>query len=80
MKTHETQVSKLVSLKDDGFLDVTEVEMKITKALVQMHETISKLLKDNNVIVSEYEKSKKQMEMIIREVFKLQNTFVTLSS
>ena len=80
MKTHETQVSKLVSLKDDGFLDVTEVEMKITKALVQMHETISKLLKDNNVIVSESEKSKKQMEMIIREVLKLQNTFVTLSS
>jgi len=80
MKTHETQVSKLVSLKDDGFLDVTEIEMKITKALVQMHETISKLLKDNNVIVSESEKSKKQMEMIIREVLKLQNTFVTLSS
>ena len=80
MKTHETQVSKLVSLKDDGFLDVTEIEMKITKALVQMHETVNKLLKDNNVIVSEYEKSKKQIEMIIREVLKLQNTFVTLSS
>ena len=43
----------------------------ITKGIVQMHEYITKLLKDNNIIKSENENSKNKTEIIIREVLKL---------
>ncbi len=71
MKSHDAQIAKLVSLKDDNLLGIPEVSQSITKALVQIHENVNKLLKDNNIIPSENEKSKHTIEMIIREVLKL---------
>ena len=71
MKSHDAQIAKLVSLKDDNLLGIPEVSQSLTKALVQIHENVNKLLKDNNIIQSESEKSKHTMEMIIREVLKL---------
>ena len=50
LKTHDTQIAKLTSLKDEGVLDVSEVEVKITKLLVQMHDTVVKILNDNSII------------------------------
>ena len=50
LKTHDTQIAMLIKLKDDNLLGVPEVSQSITKALVQMHDTVSKLLKDNNII------------------------------
>ena len=45
-----------------------------------MHDTVTKLLKQNNIIKSDGDLSKNKMEAIIREVLKLQNTFVALNS
>ena len=45
-----------------------------------MHETVDKILKQNNIILSENDNSKDKMEIIIREVLKIQNTFVSLNS
>ena len=58
MKTHDTQIAMLTKQKDDGLLDVAELEVQITWALVQMHETVDKLLKENNAILSDSEESK----------------------
>jgi hypothetical protein len=40
----------LTKLKDDSLLDVAEYEVKLTWALLLMHETVDKLLKENNII------------------------------
>ncbi len=50
LKNHDTQLAMLTKLKDDALLDVSEYELKLTWALVQMHETVDKLLKDNNIL------------------------------
>ncbi len=50
MKTHDTQLSMIVKLKDDGILDVSEVETKISKILIQFIEVVTKILKDHNLI------------------------------
>jgi hemerythrin len=44
-----------------------------------MHDTVVKILNDNGIILSESEKSKNKMEVIVREVLKLHDTFVSLS-
>ena len=80
MKTHDSQISMIIKLKDDGILDVNEVEIKITKNLLQFIEAINKILRDSNVIQSENEKSKNKMKIVVKEVLKLQNHFVSLNS
>ena len=52
------------------------VEAKITKVIVQMHDTVVKILTENNIM---RDNSKDKMEIIIREVLKLQDTFVILN-
>ena len=44
-----------------------------------MHDTVVKILNDNGIILSESEKSKNKMEVIVREVLKLHDMFVSLS-
>jgi hypothetical protein len=79
LRTHETQIAKLISLKDEEVLEVTIVETKITKAIIQMHDTVAKILNENSIIKSESDKFTNKMEVIVREVLKLQDTFVSLS-
>lgn len=64
-------------MKDAEILDVNEVENKITKTLVKFIDDINKILRDSKVILSESEQTKKKMEIIVKEVLKLQNTFVS---
>ncbi len=79
LKNHDDQITKLISLKDDGVLDLPIVETKITAAIIQMHDTVVKILNENSIIQSESEKSKNAMEIVVREVLKLSETFVSLS-
>ena len=51
----------------------------MTKAIIEMHDVVSKILHENSIIKSDSEMSKNKMEIIVREVLKLQDTFVSLS-
>ena len=44
-----------------------------------MHDTVVKILGENKIIESESDKSKNKIEIIIKEVLKLQDTFVSLN-
>ncbi len=50
MKTHDTQISMINKLKDDGILEVEIADNKVTKTLIQFNEAITKMLKYNNFI------------------------------
>ena len=50
LKTHDTQISMLTKLKDDGILELNLVETKITKTLLEFIEAINKILRGSNVI------------------------------
>jgi hypothetical protein len=50
LKTHDTQIAKLISLKDEGVLALHIVEDTITKAMIQMHDFVVKILNDNKII------------------------------
>ena len=40
LKNHENQIATLISLKDDGILELPIVETKITGVIIQMHDTV----------------------------------------
>jgi hypothetical protein len=50
LKTHDTQIAKLTSLKDEGVLEASIVENKITVAIIQMHDNVVKILNENSII------------------------------
>ena len=43
----------LTKLKNDGLLDDSEVDIKTTKVIVQMHEIVTKFLKQKKIIKSD---------------------------
>ncbi len=43
-------IKGLIALKNDGTLSVKDLETKTIKPLFIIHEAISKLLRDNNII------------------------------
>ena len=51
----------------------------MTQALIEMHYAVAKLLNENSIIQTESEISKNIIEVVVREVLKLQDTFVSLS-
>ncbi len=50
LKSHDNQIAKLISLKDDGILELAIVETKITAVIIQMHDTVFKVLNENSII------------------------------
>ena len=64
-----------MSLKYRGYVfDKFILENQITTAIIQMHETTNKILKESNVI--KIENSNEKLEIIGREVLKLKETMM----
>ena len=53
LKTHETDIASLVRQKDQGEVEVFEIEANITKVIVQMHDTVVKILNENKITEKE---------------------------
>lgn len=67
----------LNNLKDEGILDIKDLEIKVTKSLIQFSENVNKVLKDNNLIYSDETNSKNIIEIIVREVLNLQKIYLS---
>ncbi len=80
MKTYEGQIAQLISLKDEGVLEESAIETKITFIIIEIHDTVTRLLNENSIIKSESDKSKNALQIVIREVLKLQDTFLSLGN
>ncbi len=50
LKTHDNQIAMLTKLKEEGILGINDLEINITKSLIQFNETMDKILRDNNLI------------------------------
>jgi hypothetical protein len=64
-------------LKSQGILKVEIAEESITKTIIQLTDDITKILRNNKVILSESAQSNKKMEILVKEVLKLQSSFVS---
>jgi hypothetical protein len=50
LKTHQDEIEMVTKLKDIGKLKVNSAEETITLALIEMHDTVVKILNDNSII------------------------------
>ena len=65
-----------MSLKNNGILTDKNLEFNTIRPLYLIYEAIVKLLRDNNIIKTESEESKTKIEVVFKEIMKLQKTFI----
>ena len=76
IKNNQEVIGRIIKLKDDGVLEVSEVEAKVTGPMFQMYELLRQILKDNNVL-KENEQDRTKMEVMVTTVMNLQNAFIS---
>jgi hypothetical protein len=58
-------------------MEVEEVEEKLPKSFLNLHEVITKILKDNDILPSKDEEQMADyLQLIVKTVMKLQNTLI----
>ncbi len=53
MEKHEKQISNLINLKNDGVLEIEDLEKRSPQVIFQMYEIISKVVTENGIIKQE---------------------------
>ena len=65
-----------MKLKDDGLLDVEDLERKTPLPILQMYDTVSKIVTDNGIVKQEEEKSRDKIQFAMKTAVNLQTTLM----
>ncbi len=57
-------------------MDVPEIEAKLPNSFMQLHEIITRIVRENNILPNEEESKVDQLEVILKIVFKLISTLI----
>ena len=55
LATHLQAIVAFVDLKNCNLMEVSEIEAELPKSFLQLHEVITKIIKDNNILPNEEE-------------------------
>jgi hypothetical protein len=50
LKSHQDDVDMVIKLKDKGKLTVSAAEEMMTKAIIEIHDAVTKILNENSII------------------------------
>jgi hypothetical protein len=71
LATHLQAIVAFVDLKNCNLMEVSEIEAELPKSFLQLHEVITKIIKDNNILPNEEESKVDQLSLIVKTVLKL---------
>ena len=71
LATHLQAIVAFVDLKNCNLMEVSEIEAELPKSFLQLHEVITKIIKDNNILPNEEESKVDQVSLIVKTVLKL---------
>ena len=58
-------------------MDVPGIEARLPNSFLQLHQAITKILKENDILPNEEEQKVDQLQLIVKTVMKLQSTLIT---
>ena len=76
LATHQQTIVAFVDLKNRHVLDVPEIEAKLPNSFMQLHEIITRIVRENNILPNEEESKVDQLEVIVKIMFKLISTLI----
>ena len=58
-------------------MDVPGIEARLPNSFLQLHQVITKILKENDILPNEEEQKVEELQLIVKTVMKLQSTLIT---
>ena len=81
VKFHNKKVASFIEHLNEGDMEVSEIEAKMPKSFFEIHQLLTKILKDNNILESfEEKKGADQLKLTVKAVMKLQSALISQSS
>jgi hypothetical protein len=83
LETHQVAIATYLDLKKNNLMDAPDIEARLPRSFIQLHEVITKILKDNNILPQQEESKTSNADKtpsIIKKFVNLQNTLVSHNS
>ena len=77
LSLHQVAISTFVDLQKHNLMDVAGIEARLPNSFLQLHGSITKILKDNDILPNEEEQKVDQLQLIVKTVMRLQSTLIT---
>ena len=74
---HQLSLVTFVDQQKSDLIDIPEAEAKLPKSFLRLHEAITKILKENDILPNEEEQKVEELQLIVKTVMKLQSTLIT---
>ena len=76
MEKHEKQIAGLIKYKEEGVLEIEDLERRSPQLIFQLYEIITKVVTDNGLIKQAEEKSRDKIEFAMKTAVNLQTTLM----
>ena len=73
---HQATITSFLDLQRLGVMPKPAIEAMLPNSFYKIHEVITKILKDNNILQSEEESKGDQLQLIVKTVMKLQSSLI----
>ena len=77
LSLHQLSLVTFVDLQKNDLMDIPSIESRLPKSFLQLHEALTKILKENDILPNEEEQKVDQLSLIVKTVMKLQSTLLT---
>jgi len=69
-----------VDQQKNDLIEIPDVETRLPKSFLKLHEAITKILKENDILPNEEEQKVEELQLIVKTVMKLQSALITHDS
>jgi hypothetical protein len=71
LETHKKTIVAFLDLKDRKVMKVPDIEANLPNSFYQLHELITRILKNNNILGKEEDSKADKLELIVKTVLKI---------
>jgi len=71
LETHKKTIVAFLDLKERKLMKVPDIEAILPNSFYQLHELITRILKDNNILAKEEDSKADSLQLIVKTVMKL---------
>jgi hypothetical protein len=71
LSLHQLALATFVDQQKNELMEIPDIEKNLPKSFLRLHEAITKILKDNDILPNEEEQKVEELQVIVKTVLKL---------
>ena len=76
LEKHDKQISNLITMKNEGVLEIEDLEKRSPQLIFHFYEIITKVVTENGLVKQAEEKSRDKIEFAMKTAVNLQTTLM----